>query len=117
MGGRMDPPPAAPPHPDETLRRLAESTSIAPASPADAIDGGSPRWIAEPSDQAQLAQVLAEANRAGLKVIPRGGGTKLGWGNPPAGADLVLSSRRLDRVLEHAAADMTATVEAGCTVA
>jgi glycolate oxidase FAD binding subunit len=50
-------------------------------------------------------------------VIPRGGGTKLEWGRPPRRADFVLSTARLDRVLEHAWADMTATVEAGCTVA
>ena len=113
----MDPPPPRRHIPTRAIRRLAESSAVAPASLADAIDGGSPRWIVEPADQARLAQILADANRAGLKVIPRGGGTKLGWGNPPAGADLVLSTRRLDRVLEHAAADMTATVEAGCTVA
>src|SRR5207245_1417934 len=57
------------------------------------------------------------ANRTGLAVIPRGGGTKLDWGNPPRHADLVLSTARLGRVLEHAWGDMTATVQAGCTVA
>jgi glycolate oxidase FAD binding subunit len=50
-------------------------------------------------------------------VIPRGGGTKLGWGNPPARADIVLSLARLNRILEHAWADLTVTVEAGCSVA
>lgn len=40
----------------------------------------------------------------------------MGWGGPPDGADVVLSMRRLDRVLEHAAGDMTATAEAGCTI-
>jgi glycolate oxidase FAD binding subunit len=49
-------------------------------------------------------------------VIPRGGGTKMGWGNPPARAELVLSTARMNRVLEHAWADLTVTVEAGCTV-
>ena len=39
------------------------------------------------------------------------------WGNPPAKADVILSTRRLDRVLEHAAGDLTVTVEAGCTIA
>jgi glycolate oxidase FAD binding subunit len=61
--------------------------------------------------------VLRAANEAGLAVIPRGGGTKLDWGHPPTRADLVLSIARLDTVLEHAWADMTATVEAGATVA
>jgi len=49
-------------------------------------------------------------------VIPRGGGTKLGWGNPPSRADIILSTARLNSVIEHAWADLTVTVEAGCTV-
>jgi glycolate oxidase FAD binding subunit len=39
------------------------------------------------------------------------------WGNPPRGLDAIVSTRRLERVVDHAWADMTATVEAGCTVA
>jgi glycolate oxidase FAD binding subunit len=73
--------------------------------------------LVEPADAAVLARELAAATKAGLAVMPRGGGTKSDWGNPPERADLVLSTRRLDRVLEHAAGDMTATVEAGCTIA
>jgi glycolate oxidase FAD binding subunit len=73
--------------------------------------------LVEPADAAALARELAAATKAGLAVIPRGGGTKSDWGNPPERADVILSTRRLDRVLEHAAGDMTATVEAGCTIA
>jgi len=65
----------------------------------------------------EVATQLRDASRDGLVVMPRGGGTKLDWGRPPRPVDLVLSTTRLDRVMEHAWADMTATVEAGCTVA
>jgi glycolate oxidase FAD binding subunit len=41
----------------------------------------------------------------------------LDWGCPPERVDLVLSTLGLNRVVEHAAGDMTVTVEAGCTVA
>src|SRR5207245_11465779 len=51
-----------------------------------------------------------------MAVIPRGGGTKLGWGNPPARADLILSTARLNKIIEHAWADLTVTVEAGCSI-
>jgi glycolate dehydrogenase FAD-binding subunit len=64
-----------------------------------------------------VATLLRDASRDGLAVTPRGGGTKLDWGQPPRRADMVLSTARLDRMLEHAWGDMTATVEAGCTVA
>ena len=50
-------------------------------------------------------------------MIPTGGGTKLDWGNPPRKADVILSMRRQNRVIEHAWADLTVTVEAGCTIA
>src|SRR5437867_2813409 len=73
--------------------------------------------VVEPGSVDEVATLLRDASRDGLAVLPRGGGTKLDWGRPPRRADLVLSTTRLDRVLEHAWADMTATVEAGCTVA
>jgi glycolate oxidase FAD binding subunit len=87
------------------------------ATAADAVDGVAPRMIAEPGSAEDLAACLRWARGAGLKVTPRGGGTKMGWGNPPAACDLLLSTARLDRVGEHAWADMTVIAEAGCRVA
>src|SRR4029077_19550848 len=46
----------------------------------------------------------------------RGGGTKLEWGNRPPRADVILSTARLYRVIEHAWADLTVSAEAGCTI-
>lgn len=73
--------------------------------------------VVSPTSEAQAARVLAEGTRRGLKVAPRGGGTKSDWGSAPERVDLVLSTLSLNRVLEHAAGDMTVTVEAGCTIA
>jgi len=73
--------------------------------------------IIQPGTAQEVASALAEANAGGRLVAPRGGGSKTSWGNPGAHADIVLSTERLNRVVEHAWADMTATVEAGCTVA
>lgn len=71
----------------------------------------------EPGTAQELAAALADANSAGRIVTPRGGGTKFNWGNPGPPEDIVLSTARLNRVIEHAWADMTVTVEAGCTIA
>jgi glycolate oxidase FAD binding subunit len=71
----------------------------------------------EPRDAAELAEILKDANARGHAVIPRGGGTKSGWGNPPSRAEVTLSTAGMDRVIEHAWADLTVTVEAGCTLA
>jgi glycolate oxidase FAD binding subunit len=69
-----------------------------------------------PASESELADVLRAANQDGLAVIPQGSGTKQDWGNPPARADVLLRTSRLNRVIDHAWADLTVTVEAGCTV-
>jgi FAD/FMN-containing dehydrogenase len=89
---------------------------VHPASPSDEILGVQPKLVVLPGSESELAEILRLSNEAGLAVIPRGGGTKISWGNPPARADLVLSTARLNNVLEHASSDLTVTVEAGCTI-
>src|SRR5258708_18150315 len=73
--------------------------------------------VIEPATAQELAAELKRAEGAGIAVAPRGGGTKAEWGNPPARCDAVVSTARLNRVIEHAWADLTVTVEAGCTLA
>ena len=99
------------------LAEIVGKEHLRDATAADAIDGVQPQMVAEPGTAEELARALGWARGGGLKVAPRGGCTKLGWGNPPTGCDLVLSTARLNRVLEHAWADMTVIVEAGCRVA
>lgn len=84
------------------------------AGPDDTVAGVQPRMVFEPQNEAELAAALRSANAAGLGVIPRGGGSKVAWGNPPVRADLILSTARLNRIIEHAWADLTVSVEAGC---
>src|SRR6266849_3873873 len=95
---------------------LVGNEHVRAATVADAIAGMQPKLVIEPGTENELAEVLRLANEAGLAVIPRGGGTKLGWGNPPARADLILSTARLTEIIEHAWADLTVTVQAGCTI-
>src|SRR6266571_2586523 len=67
---------------------------VRPASPADAVSGVRPKLVVDPGTEKELAEVLRLSNEAGLAVIPRGGGTKPGWGNPPSRADVILSTAR-----------------------
>ncbi len=87
-----------------------------PATMSDAVDGMQPSGVIAPATTQEVAEVLRYCNATGLAVIPRGGGTKLWLGDRPQKADFVLSMERLNQVIEHAAGDMTATVEAGCTI-
>jgi len=82
----------------------------------DAVAGVQPALVIEPGTEKVLAGILRLSNEAGLAVIPRGGGTKMGWGNAPSRADLILSTARMNAVIEHAWADLTVSVEAGCTI-
>lgn len=103
-------------NPWDNLRTIGTPDQWRDAGPEDGVAGVQPRMIFEPITEAELATVLRYADSAGLSVIPRGNGSKLGWGNSPVRADLVLSTVRLNRVIEHAWADLTVSVEAGCTI-
>lgn len=101
----------------EEIAAIVGAAHVRPAVVPDEVDGIAATTVVEPGTAEELAKVLACASRNELAVLPRGGGTKLDWGNPPWRADLILSTSRLDKPLEHAWGDMTATVQAGCTVA
>jgi glycolate oxidase FAD binding subunit len=100
---------------EHEFRAILAADSIRAATTADAVCGVQPRLVLEPGDEQQLAAALRFANDANLAVVPRGGGTKLSWGNPPSRADVILSSARLNKIIEHPWADLTVSVEAGCT--
>ena len=83
------------------------------ASQADAVGGVEPSFVARPASTAQTSSLLRAAAGLRLTVLPRGTGSKLAWGNPPQRADLVIETTGLNRVIEHAAGDLVASVEAG----
>jgi glycolate oxidase FAD binding subunit len=101
---------------EESACVIAGTENIRVAVAADCVAGVQPKLIVEPATETELAKLLKLANDAGLAVVPRGGGTKLAWGNPPQRADIVLSTARLNAIVEHAHSDLTVTVEAGCTI-
>jgi len=81
------------------------------------VDGRAPWAVVAPGDIDQVAAVLTWAHREELAVVPWGGGTTMAMGHPPERLDIILALHRLNRVLEHAPADLTATVQAGITMA
>ena len=101
---------------EQKFQAIVGPDHVRPATSADSVMAAQPKLIVEPGTEKELAEALRLSNEAGLAVIPRGGGTKLAWGNPPSRADLVLSTARLNQIIEHAWADLTVTVEAGCTI-
>lgn len=90
---------------------------VRPAGPDDAVAGVLPRVVVEPATEDEAAALLAYADREGLAVLPRGGGTQSRLGASPTRGDLLLSTRRLSGVVEHAPHDQTVTVLAGTPLA
>jgi len=77
------------------------------------IDGVAARELVEPGSAEDVAAALAAASKERRSVVIRGGGTKLGWGRTPSSVDVVLSTKRLNALVAHEHADLTATVQAG----
>lgn len=67
-----------------------------------------------PATTEEVSAVMKQCAHKVLVMSPRGGSTKVAWGNPVA-ASVVLDTRRLSGVREHVWQDMTATVGAGTT--
>jgi glycolate oxidase FAD binding subunit len=83
------------------------------AGPGEDVACVRPRVVVEPATEEEVATVLAFADREGLKVLVRGGGTQLGMGLPPAGGDILLDTGHLDSVLEHEPHDQTISIQSG----
>jgi glycolate oxidase FAD binding subunit len=81
------------------------------------IEGRTPAAAVFPGSLEEMSGVVGAAASAGVPVIAWGGGTAMSVGAPPARPSLVLGLKRLDRLLEHEPGDLTATVQAGMTVA
>ncbi|NDJ19668.1 FAD-binding oxidoreductase [Myxacorys almedinensis] len=79
--------------------------------------GVQPAYLVYPHTQAELASVMAFAHQKRWQVLPCGRGSKLHWGGLVAGATLVISTERLNRLIDHAIGDLTVTAEAGLSFA
>ncbi len=82
-----------------------------------AAAGAVPPCVLQPASTEEVVAGVRAAGAAGLALVPAGHATHLDIGHPPRRYDAALSTRRLNRVVAHDAADMTITVEAGATLA
>ncbi|MDQ3820518.1 MAG: FAD-binding oxidoreductase, partial [Acidobacteriota bacterium] len=66
-----------------------------------------------PASVEEACEVLRLASSEGWKVLPAGSGTWLDAGNPLERAPVIVSTRRMNKVIEHEPADLVARAEAG----
>lgn len=72
--------------------------------------------VRTPASAEEATADLAQAASESRTVVPWGGGTHQRLGAPPQGDFTALSTAKLNKLLEHSPADLTATVEAGMTL-
>ena len=87
-----------------------------PARPSDTVAGRRATFVAVPGSAGATADLLGLAAQRGLAVLPRGSGSKLDWGTPPPGVDLIIDTARLGGIWNHDVDAMTAEVGAGTPV-
>jgi glycolate dehydrogenase FAD-binding subunit len=102
---------------DPVLKALAAACPTArEAAAGDSVAGVAPRYAASPASVREASALLRAAAAHDLALAVRGGGSKLGWGAPPARCDLAVDTLRLNQVLEHAAGDLVVRVQAGVSM-
>jgi len=89
----------------------------APGRADDAVDGVVPTSVVRPAGIEQVQAVVRAAVGDRRALVPSGRGAHLDVGAPPARVDVLVRLDRLARVIDHQAADMTVTVETGCSLA
>src|SRR5712671_6534684 len=92
---------------DQSVRRLSDSIGISPGSTLT-----NPLEVAPQSSEA-AAQVMRLAVKEDLTAAPAGVRT---WSDSFQPADLIVTTRRMTRLIHHEPADLVATAEAGLTL-
>jgi glycolate oxidase subunit GlcD len=70
----------------------------------------------EPATADEACEVLRLSASEGWAVVPAGARTWLNVGNPLERAYVIVSTRRMQRIIEHEPADLVASAEAGVTL-
>jgi glycolate oxidase FAD binding subunit len=86
------------------------------AAAADMVAGHLASFVAAPATTRAVMDTLRLSAERGLAVVPRGGGSKIDWGTPPLGIDLLLDTRRLDGIWDHRPERLTARIGTGTPV-
>jgi glycolate dehydrogenase FAD-binding subunit len=97
----------------EDLQNIVGEQHAREAVDEDAIDGVTPQFVAEPGSIEETSELMKLASGGGLAAAPRGGGTKMSLGNPPRDVDLIVSTVRMNEVIEHTPGDQVVRVQAG----
>jgi glycolate oxidase FAD binding subunit len=97
----------------EDLQKIVGEEHAREATEEDVVDGVAPSFVAEPGSTEEISELMKLASQEGLVAAPRGSGTKMDLGNPPRDLDLIVSTTRMNEVIEHTPGDQVVRVQAG----
>ena len=95
--------------------RLADGDLAVYAHDATPLFRGTPDAVIAPADTEQVARILRLATEHRIPVVPRGAGSNLCAGTVPLNGGIVLSTTRMNRILEVAPDEMLARAQTGVT--
>ncbi|ELS03638.1 FAD/FMN-dependent dehydrogenase [Xenococcus sp. PCC 7305] len=98
------------------LEKVSDST-WQPKIAQTVTDSTDAIYLAVPETVADLATIIEAAAQEKWRIIPCGNGSKLDWGSLTEKINLVVSTQKCDRIIDHAEGDLTVTVEAGVQLA
>ena len=112
----------------DTLRRVVGDAHVLTGDAGGELDGYLLDWrrrwhgralaVVRPGSTAEVAAVVRACAAAGTAIVPQGGNTGLVGGGVPdaSGRQVLLSTKRLNRVRGIDAANLAITAEAGCVL-
>ncbi len=80
-------------------------------------DTNAPIYLVFPQTIDILAKIVKIASQQQWRILICGNGSKLTWGGLGKDIQLVISTQKCDRIIEHAVGDLTVTAEAGMKLA
>jgi glycolate oxidase FAD binding subunit len=84
---------------------------------ARAVDGVYPCLVCSPANPEEVSAALRVCSEMKAAITPWGGGTAVQIGNLPERVDVIIDLSKLNQVIEHDDANLTAIVQSGITLA
>ena len=100
----------------DVLRSVLPATDFAPSDGLE-IEGQAIAAVLAPEDPEALSRALTQLSAQGLPALVRGGGTRMGFGNLPAKANVVISTERLAGVRRYEPDDGVVEASSGTSLA
>ena len=102
--------------PDIARERLGELIGAANITVSPRLQVSPAPLVVIPGSVAEVCEVMKLASCEGWAVVPAGAMTWLDAGQPLRRVNIVVSTQKLDRIVDHEPADLVAVAEAGVTL-